>query len=158
MRARTHTHTEKRNHLPQEVLVKEQGTNKLPPTRILQRSTRGHEEPACQCRRHKRCGFDPSVEKKMATHSSVLAWRIPGMGEPGGLPSMGSHIVGHPSCCAFTHRVAFEEGSGPRVFIPLPEELALLPACRTCSSAKLKLTCLGLGVLPWAWSPALGLH
>ena len=31
----------------------------------------------------------------MATHSGVLAWRIPGMGEPGGLPSMGSHRVGH---------------------------------------------------------------
>ena len=35
------------------------------------------------------------VEKEMATHSGVLAWRIPGMGEPGGLPSMGSHRVGH---------------------------------------------------------------
>ena len=34
-------------------------------------------------------------EKAMATHSSVLAWRIPGMGEPGGLLSMGSHRVGH---------------------------------------------------------------
>ena len=34
-------------------------------------------------------------EKEMATHSSVLAWRIPGIGEPGGLPSMGSHRVGH---------------------------------------------------------------
>ena len=31
----------------------------------------------------------------MATHSSVLAWRLPGTGEPGGLPSMGSHRVGH---------------------------------------------------------------
>ena len=31
----------------------------------------------------------------MATHSGVLAWRIPGMGEPGGLPSLGSHRVGH---------------------------------------------------------------
>jgi len=31
----------------------------------------------------------------MATHSSTLAWRIPGLGEPGGLPSMGSHRVGH---------------------------------------------------------------
>ena len=31
----------------------------------------------------------------MATHSSVLAWRIPGMREPGGMPSMGSHRVGH---------------------------------------------------------------
>ena len=36
-----------------------------------------------------------ALEKEMATHSSVLAWRVPGMGEPGGLPSMGSHRVGH---------------------------------------------------------------
>ena len=36
-----------------------------------------------------------ALEKKMATHSSVLAWRIPGTEEPGGLPSMGSHRVGH---------------------------------------------------------------
>ena len=36
-----------------------------------------------------------ALEKEMAAHSSVLAWRIPGMGEPGGLPSMGSHRVGH---------------------------------------------------------------
>ena len=36
-----------------------------------------------------------TLEKEMATHSSVLAWRIPGTGEPGGLPSMGSHRVGH---------------------------------------------------------------
>ena len=35
------------------------------------------------------------LEKEMATHSSVLAWRIPGTGEPSGLPSMGSHRVGH---------------------------------------------------------------
>ena len=35
-----------------------------------------------------------TLEKEMATHSSVLAWRIPGTGEPGGLPSMGSHKVG----------------------------------------------------------------
>ena len=38
--------------------------------------------------------FD-ALEREMAPHSSVLAWRIPGMGEPGGLPSMGSHRVGH---------------------------------------------------------------
>ena len=37
----------------------------------------------------------PALEKEMATHPSVLAWRIPGTGEPGGLPSMGSHRVGH---------------------------------------------------------------
>ena len=36
-----------------------------------------------------------ALEKEMATHSSVLAWRIPGTVEPGGLPSMGSHRVGH---------------------------------------------------------------
>ena len=35
------------------------------------------------------------LEKEMATHSSVLAWRIPGMADAGGLPSMGSHRVGH---------------------------------------------------------------
>jgi len=37
----------------------------------------------------------PALEKEMATHSSVLAWRIPGTGEPGGLPSTGLHRVGH---------------------------------------------------------------
>ena len=36
-----------------------------------------------------------ALEKEIATHSSILAWRIPGMEEPGGLPSMGSHRVGH---------------------------------------------------------------
>ena len=36
-----------------------------------------------------------ALEKEMATHSSVLAWRIPGTGQPGGLSSMGSHRVGH---------------------------------------------------------------
>ena len=35
------------------------------------------------------------LEKEMATHSSVLSWRIPGTGETGGLPSLGSHRVGH---------------------------------------------------------------
>ena len=38
-----------------------------------------------------------ALEKEMATHSSILAWRIPGTGEPGGLPSMGSHRVGYDS-------------------------------------------------------------
>ena len=37
----------------------------------------------------------PALEKEMATHASVLAWRIPGTGEPGGLPSLGSHRVRH---------------------------------------------------------------
>ena len=47
----------------------------------------------------KRHRFDHWVgktpEEGVATHSSILAWRIPGMGEPAGLPSMGSHRVGH---------------------------------------------------------------
>ena len=36
-----------------------------------------------------------ALEREMATHSSILAWRIPGMGEPGGLPSLGSHRLRH---------------------------------------------------------------
>ena len=40
-------------------------------------------------------GWEDPLEKEMATHSSVLAWRIPGTGEPGGLPFMGSHRVEH---------------------------------------------------------------
>ena len=40
-------------------------------------------------------GQEDPLEKGMATHSSVLAWRVSGTGEPGGLPSMGSHRVGH---------------------------------------------------------------
>ena len=36
-----------------------------------------------------------ALEKEVATHSSVLAWRIPGTGKPSGLPSVGSHSVGH---------------------------------------------------------------
>ena len=53
-----------------------------------------------------------ALEKEMATHSSVLAWRIPGMWEPGGLPSMGSHRVGHDwsglaAAVAFMRSIAF---------------------------------------------------
>ena len=40
-------------------------------------------------------GREDFLEKEMAPHSSALAWRIPGTGEPGGLPSMGWHRVGH---------------------------------------------------------------
>ena len=43
----------------------------------------------------KMCSIKDRNYKEMATHSSILAWRIPGMGEPGGLPSVGSHRVGH---------------------------------------------------------------
>ena len=40
-------------------------------------------------------GQEDPLEEGMATHSSILAWRIPGTGEPGGLPSLGLHRVGH---------------------------------------------------------------
>ena len=49
----------------------------------------GGKESACQCRRLKRLEFDP-WRRKMATHSSILAWRIPQTEEPGGLQSTGS--------------------------------------------------------------------
>ena len=39
--------------------------------------------------------YAQSMEKELATHSSILAWRIPGTEEPGGLPSLGSHRGGH---------------------------------------------------------------
>ena len=53
------------------------------------------KEPTCQCRRHRRGQFDPldredPLEEGMATHSSILAWRISWTEEPGGLQSMGS--------------------------------------------------------------------
>ena len=54
-----------------------------------------------------------ALEKEMATHSSVLAWRIPGKGEPGGPPSMGSHRVGHDwsdlAAAAYLRSVHFTE-------------------------------------------------
>ena len=51
--------------------------------------------PAMQEMQIQSLGGEDSLEKEMATHSSVLAWRIPGAGKSGGLPSMGSHRVGH---------------------------------------------------------------
>ena len=58
-----------------------------------------------------------ALEKEMATHSSVLAWRIPGTGEPSGLPSMGSHRVGHnwrdlagaAACCMWILKTSLRE-------------------------------------------------
>ena len=65
----------------------------------------------------------PALEKEMATHSSVLACRIPGTGEPGGLPSMGSHRVGH-DCSDLAAAAAVEGGrerQGPAPFGTPPE-------------------------------------
>ena len=62
------------------------------------------------------------LEKEMATHSSVLAWRIPGTGEPGGLPSIGSHRVGHH----LSDLAAADTYSVSHCF-----ETMLLPACQS---------------------------
>ena len=60
---------------------------------------RSAKEPASQCRRHRRLGFNSLVgkilEKEMATHSRILAWKVPWTEEPGGLQSMRSERVGH---------------------------------------------------------------
>ena len=68
------------------------------------------------------------MEKEMATHSSVLAWRIPGTGEPGGLSSMGSHRVGHDwSDLAAAADVAEEESViGKSSFSSLPANKAAI--------------------------------
>ena len=59
-----------------------------------------------------------ALEKEMATHSSVLAWRTPGMTEPGGLPSVGSHTVRHD--CSDLAAAAFSN-----------KEKAMAPHCST---------------------------
>ena len=58
------------------------------------------KEPTCQCRKGKKLGFDllgqkDPLEEETATHSSILAWRIPRTEEPGGLWSIGLQKVGH---------------------------------------------------------------
>ena len=66
-----------------------------------------------------------ALEKEMATHSSVLAWRIPGLGEPGGLPSMGSHRVGHDWSDLAAAAAALSQvtqGLNPSVLHSLPSE------------------------------------
>ena len=52
------------------------------------------KNPPATAKGMKDLGWEDPLEEGMATHSRVLVWRIPGMGEPGGLPSMGSHRVG----------------------------------------------------------------
>ena len=82
-----------------------------------------------------------ALEKEMATHSSVLAWRIPGTGEPGGLLSMGSHRVGHNwsdlAAAARTDDLSIFSSALDFVYIlwrdvcPYP-----LPILKLCSGAK----------------------
>ena len=58
------------------------------------------------------------MEKEVATHSSILAWRIPGMEEPGGLPSMGSHRVRHDWSDLAAAATIPEHSPGTGLFIP----------------------------------------
>ena len=64
------------------------------------------KESTWQCRRHKTwvqfLGWEDPLEKEMATHSSILAWKIPWTKEPGGLQSMGSRRVQHNWACTHT--------------------------------------------------------
>ena len=76
------------------------------------------EESACQCRRCKNHGFDPTqilslgredpLEEGMATHSSILAWRIPWTEEPGGLQSVGPQRAGHDIATEHRHQFFLE--------------------------------------------------
>ena len=74
-----------------------------------------------------------ALQKEMATHSSVLVWRIPGTGEPGGLPAMGSHRVGHDSrdlaaAAAYRNRLT-------HIYIPSQEKhlSVFINILRTCA-------------------------
>ena len=67
----------------------------LPPPQASLVDQRVKRLPAMQETRVRSLGWEDPLEKEMATHSSALAWRTLGTGEPGGLLSMGSHRVGH---------------------------------------------------------------
>ena len=67
------------------------------------------------------------MEKETATHSSVLAWRILGTGEPGGLPSMGSHRVGHD----WSDLAVALRSKGPELLIIVLKECPLLSTLET---------------------------
>ena len=78
-----------------------------------------------------------ALEKEMATHSSDLAWRIPGTAEPGGLPSMGSHTVGHDwsdlAAAATYLRQNFPGATSPQQFFFFFNPLLLYPKVRNAS-------------------------
>ena len=95
-------------------------------------------------------GF-PTLEKEMAPHSSVLAWRIPGTGEPGELPSMGSHRVGHD-------RSDLAAAAAAAVVKNLPAnagDVGLIPGWGRCprggNGNPLQYSCLGNPIDRGAW-------
>ena len=74
-----------------------------------------------------------ALEKEMAAHSSVLAWRIPGTGEPGGLPSMGSHRVGHDSSDLAAAAATATRFAIPTQFAVLDRSLLFSSICLSSS-------------------------
>ena len=78
-----------------------------------------------------------ALEKEMATHSSVLAWRIPGTGEPGELPSIGSHRVGHDwsdLAASSTHTLQWSSGALHRAAISVHgRQPTVMPQCKPWS-------------------------
>ena len=68
--------------------------------------------PAMRETRVRSLGWEDSLEKEMATHSSILAWKISGTEEPGGLPSVGSPGVGHDWCDLACMHACIGEGNG----------------------------------------------
>ena len=81
------------------------------------------------------------MKNEMATHSSVLAWRIPGMVEPGGLPSMGSHRVGHDCTDLAAAAAAVGIKKIPRTLISMRSSARLVP--HVCVAPK--------EALSWSW-------
>ena len=93
-----------------------------------------------------------ALEKEMATLSSVLAWRIPGMGEPGGLPSMGSHRVGHD-------RSDLAAAAGENLLLPFPALRGYCTAWLDCiplTSAFLSFFCESDPPSPLLWGSYYG--
>ena len=89
-----------------------------------------------------------ALEQEMATDSSIRAWRIPGVGEPGGLPSVGSHRVGHDCCSSSSKRkqysTAMKTGSPRdscclRVSAPPLPALGSVPGPAEAASPKILL-------------------
>ena len=92
-----------------------------------------------------------ALEKEMATHSSVLAWRIPGMEEPGRLPSMGSHRVRHnwsnlaAAAAAAAAAVALSVKTEIVCFAELLWELSKIPNCLARSRCAINTNFLPMG-------------
>ena len=90
-----------------------------------------------------------ALEKEMATHSSVLAWRIPGTGEPGGLPSLGLHRVGHD----WSNLAAAAAAMGPNAVIFAFLIFHFKLALSLSSFTLIKRLFSSLQSLPFGWYP-----